>query len=290
MFGYLVAAPEFMTQPQLERYRASYCGLCRSLRSRHGQLSGLTLTYDMTFLVLFLASLYEPEEQTGDGTCIIHPVKPRAWVTSAASDYAADMNLVLAYQKCVDDWEDDGSVAAIAEAGLMKRGYKKLEMQYPRQCAAIGSSLARLHEIEKTIPDGADEASACFGELMSEIFVWHEDRWSDTVRHMAFALGRFIYIMDACIDLDKDTLYSRYNPFRKYYGLNNNAQRFRDILRMLLGECIFYFDKLPLVQDADIMKNILCDGLWQQFNKKFSEKRDLSGKDKKGPSDVSGSV
>ena len=46
MFGYLVAAPELMTEPQLGRYRAAYCGLCRSLRARHGQISGLTLTYD----------------------------------------------------------------------------------------------------------------------------------------------------------------------------------------------------------------------------------------------------
>lgn len=276
MFGYLVAAQEKLSQPQFERYRAAYCGLCRSLRSRHGQISGLTLNYDMTFLVLFLSSLYEPEEQSGSGTCLVHPIEPRDWVMSAASDYAADMNLALAYQKCMDDWEDDGSIAAVCEAGLMKGSYKKLEAQYPRQCAAIASALSRLHEIEKSIPDGADEASACFGDLMAELFVWQEDRWSDTVRRMAAALGRFIYVMDACMDLDKDTLYSRYNPFRKYYGLNNNEQRFRDILRMLLGECIFYFDKLPLVQDADILKNVLCEGLWQQFDKKYGEKRDKS--------------
>lgn len=67
MFGYLVAAPELMTEPQLGRYRAAYCGLCRSLRARHGQISGLTLTYDMTFLVLFLSSLYEPEETNRGG-------------------------------------------------------------------------------------------------------------------------------------------------------------------------------------------------------------------------------
>ena len=133
MFGYLVAAPELMTEPQLGRYRAAYCGLCRSLRARHGQISGLTLTYDMTFLVLFLSSLYEPEETTGEDTCAVHPFKAREWVRNAASDYAADMNLALAYQKCMDDWEDDGSVAALAEAGLMKRSYKKLEAQYPRQ-------------------------------------------------------------------------------------------------------------------------------------------------------------
>lgn len=273
MFGYLVAAPELMTEPELGRYRAAYCGLCRSLRQRHGQLAGLTLTYDMTFLVLFLSSMYEPEERTGDDTCIVHPFKSRAWFSNSASDYAADMNLALAYQKCRDDWDDDGSVAAIAEAGLMKRSYKRLEAEYPRQCAAIAEALERLHDVEKTLPDGADEAAACFGALMAELFVWREDRWSDRIRGMAGALGRFIYVMDACMDLDKDTLYSRYNPFRKYYGLADNAQRFRDILRMLLGECIFYFDKLPLVQDAELMKNILCEGLWQQFNKKYGENK-----------------
>ena len=84
MFGYLVAAPELMTEPQLGRYRAAYCGLCRSLRARHGQISGLTLTYDMTFLVLFLSSLYEPEEITGEDTCAVHPFKAREWVRNAA--------------------------------------------------------------------------------------------------------------------------------------------------------------------------------------------------------------
>ena len=39
-----------------------------------------------------------------------------------------------------------------------------------------------------------------------------------------------------------------------------------------LGECVFYFDKLPLVQDAGLMQNILCVGLWAQFNKKYSRK------------------
>ena len=33
----------------------------------------------------------------------------------------------------------------------------------------------------------------------------------------------------------------------------------------------FQFDKLPLVQDAGILKNILCAGLWAQFNKKYKK-------------------
>ena len=65
MFGYLVAAAEVLDEEQKKRYKACYCGLCRSLKERHGQLSRLTLNYDLTFLVLLLSSLYEPPEQSG---------------------------------------------------------------------------------------------------------------------------------------------------------------------------------------------------------------------------------
>ena len=65
MFGYLTADTATLTEEQLKRYQACYCGLCRSLEKRHGQLSRLTLNYDVTFLVLLLSSLYEPAETAG---------------------------------------------------------------------------------------------------------------------------------------------------------------------------------------------------------------------------------
>ena len=41
MFGYLVAATEALSEEEFARYRACYCGLCRSIRERHGQAAGL---------------------------------------------------------------------------------------------------------------------------------------------------------------------------------------------------------------------------------------------------------
>ena len=84
MFGYLVAEPGLLTEEELGRYRACYCGLCRSLRERHGRLARLSLTYDMTFLVLLLSSLYEPEETGGEGTCIAHPIRAARLVAAAS--------------------------------------------------------------------------------------------------------------------------------------------------------------------------------------------------------------
>ena len=268
MFGYLTAQTELLTPEQLARYRACYCGLCRSLKDRHGQLGRLTLNYDMCFLVLLLDSLDEPELRQGEEPCIAHPRTARAWQRTENSDYAADLTVALAYNKCLDDWHDDASPLALAETAALRRSYRKVQALWPRQCEAIEQGLRALGELEKNGEADPDAAAACFGALMAELFVRREDRWAPQLRSLGGALGRFIYILDACMDLDKDALLGRYNPLRRRYGMNN-AAAFRDILKMLLGDAVRAFDALPLVQDAPLMQNILCAGLWAAFDKKF---------------------
>ena len=267
MFGYLTADRQRLTEEEQARYRAAYCGLCRALQERHGELARLTLNYDMTFLVLLLQSLYEPEESSGKDSCLPHPLEARAWQRSRVTDYAADMNIALAYLKCLDDWEDDGSLAALGRAKALESAYEKVCGEYPRQCGIMRLALRELSELEKAGLEDADAASACFGKLLAEVFVWQEDRWSDTLRRMGDALGRVLYVMDACMDLGAAR--GRYNPFRRSYGLADEEERFRGILRMLLGDCVLAFDRLPLVQDAGLLKNILCLGLWSQFDRKY---------------------
>lgn len=282
MFGYLTADISCLTEEELKRYKACYCGLCRCIKDRQGQLARPSLNYDMTFLIMLLSSLYEPEEVSGEGRCMAHPAKARAWVRNAVTDYAADMNLALAYHKCMDDWVDDRSIAAAGIAKLFVNKYQAVFAQYPRQCAAMEEMMACLRQAETSGDASADHNAAIFGKMMGEIFIWREDRWSDCLRAMGQSLGEFIYIMDACMDLDADVLKKRYNPFKEYHGREDNEQRFRDILKMILGQCLWHFDRLPLVQDAGILKNVLCAGLWAQFEKKYSNK--------KGPSDDSGPV
>ena len=57
MFGYVRPCLESLDEAQKKRYRAWYCGLCQSLGDRHGFRGRMTLTYDMTFLAIFLSAL-----------------------------------------------------------------------------------------------------------------------------------------------------------------------------------------------------------------------------------------
>lgn len=270
MFGFVTANLDRLDDAQRERYKACYCGLCRSLKERYGSLARMTLTYDMTFLVLVLGSLYEPVELHGQMLCPAHPLKQRKFWQSSVTDYAADMNIALAYLNCIDDWKDDLSLTALAESKLMKSQYERICKAYPRQCGVIKSSMSALKSIEERWDRSPDAAAEAFGRIMAELFVLKEDRWSDLLRTFGMALGEFIYVMDACIDLKDDKRYYKYNPFVHLYGRLDEEQSFRAILEMLLADCVRSFEALPLVQDTELIKNILCSGVWIKFNRHYA--------------------
>lgn len=120
MFGYVRPGLESLDEAQKKRYRAWYCGLCQSLGDRHGFRGRMTLTYDMTFLAIFLSALYEPAEAHGQMRCLPHPKEAHDFVRTSMTDYAADMTIALAYFKALDDWQDDRSLPGGLTAQLLK--------------------------------------------------------------------------------------------------------------------------------------------------------------------------
>lgn len=269
MFGFVTADLAGLNEQQRKRYKAYYCGLCRSLSERHGSFARFTLTYDMTFLVMVLSGLYEPFDLSGEAPCPAHPLGKRAFLQSEISDYAADMNVALAYLNCLDDWHDELNAAALASAGVLKQSYEKVCVEYPRQCAVIKQSMEELKQIEDRRDSSTDAAAAAFGRLMAELFVMREDHWQSDLRAFGMALGQFVYVMDACIDLKGDKRAYKYNPFVYLYGRLDEQERFKAILELLLADCVRSFERLPIIQDADIIKNILCSGVWIKFNQHY---------------------
>ena len=122
MFGYVVVNKPELKFREFDVYRAYYCGLCHSLSKRHGLSGQLTLSYDMTFLVILLSSLYEPEHNFTSKRCVVHPLRRQNIISSEFTDYVADMNVILSYFKCLDDWHDDISVLKIDYSKLLKKG------------------------------------------------------------------------------------------------------------------------------------------------------------------------
>ena len=268
MFGYIVANQALLSEEQRRRYQACYCGLCRAIGDTCSTASRLALTYDMTFLVLLLSSLYEPEETAGEHRCPVHPLRPQPWQRSRCTDYCAAMNVALAYYNCLDDWRDDRSLPKLALSRLFRGPCAGIAQRYPRQIAAVETGLEALAELERRgVPD-PDGAANAFGRLLGELFVWDEaDRWSDELRTVGEGLGRFVYILDAAMDLPEDLRRRRYNPLSALSADGRALADWEEPLTMLLGECAAAFERLPLVQDAALMRNILYSGVWLRYRR-----------------------
>jgi len=276
MFGFVEADLTALDEAQKLRYRGAYCGLCRALQARYGELSRLTLRFDLVFLTLVLNSMYEPEEQTGTGRCLLHPVHSRGWWHSEFSDYAADMSILLTWHKLMDDWNDDRKVLTLAGAKLMKTQYETAASRWPIQRQAVEDGLTRLREIEQSGTADIDAPANCFGTLMGVLFDPKSDTlWGEGLRSFGAALGRFVYMMDACLDLDKDLKHDSFNPLRTL-GREVDEEEKLMMLKMLMGECAAAFERLPLVQDAAILRSVLYSGVWNQYAAKIKkEKRDV---------------
>lgn len=266
MFGYVTANMKELSKEQMLRYNAVYCGICRRIRSSASQTARLGLSYDMAFLALMLMSLYEPEETTGDRACILHPFQQRSWVDNEYIRYAADMNVALAYYKAQDDAEDDRSMTARAMMSVFGKGLSEIQARYPRQCSSMERCILDLHQLEKENCRNPDAPASCFGLLMAELLTYREDLWSDTLRQMGMALGRFIYLMDAAADYRRDQKKNKYNPFLAM-GTGEDILKWEQYLVLEMARCTDCFEKLPLVQDKPLLDCILYSGVWMEFER-----------------------
>lgn len=274
MFGYVTVCEPELKVKDLKKYRAYYCGLCSTLKEDYGFMGQMTLTYDMTFAVILLSSLYETTTKHEEHRCKVHPAKRQHMLQNEITSYAAAMNVLLAYYHMEDDWQDDRKVSSLMTKSLIQGKAKKTIEKYPRQSEIIRKSLKELGECEHENSMDIDRAAGCFGRLMAELFVWKEDIWEKTLRKMGFYLGKFIYLMDAYEDLPEDRKKNRYNPLKELAKRPDYEAQMEQILRMMVAESTVRFEQLPCLVDVDILRNILYDGVWNHYNKIQMKKRE----------------
>ena len=155
-------------------YQSYYCGLCRKLKEFCGKKGQALLNYDMTFLVVLLTGLYEPDTQTGEFTCMMHPMKKRQLRENDIQSYAAQMNVLLAYYNLVDDWKDDHNYTKKTIASMFEKDYQRIKINYPRQTNAIEQYMEKLATYEAEKQTNIDLVAGLTGEMLGEIFAWNQ--------------------------------------------------------------------------------------------------------------------
>lgn len=264
MFGYIVVNQPELKFKEFDIYKGYYCGLCRSLRKNYGLSGQLTLTYDMTFLAMLLSSLYEPETTDEMHRCIVHPVKKRRMISTIYTDYVADMNILLSYYKALDDWKDEHNILKLAFSKLISSKHDN----YNEKANAIVALLDELGTREKENETNIDVMAGIFGKIMAILFVPKKDEWSTSLERIGFFLGKFIYILDAYDDLSRDIKKNSYNPFKSVCNEPGFDDKIKSMLTMMMAECSKEFERLPIIENANILRNILYAGVWSAYYKR----------------------
>ncbi len=223
MFGYILPPPEAFAPQEHEQFRMAYCGLCHTLQRRYGFFSRFILNYDFTYLAILLSpgSGFSPCA----ARCPVSPLKRRCYYPGCdALDLAADESVILTYWQLMDGIADHGFWKGLKYrvlAAVLRPAYQKAEALRPRFASVTREQLQILAQLEKARSASLDEPADTFATLLAAAADEVSDPVQSRVLHqLLYHLGRWVYLIDAADDLEKDLAAGNYNPIALRYGLN----------------------------------------------------------------------
>ena len=277
MFGYVKPVVADLLVREHEFYKATYCGICRSMKKHTGTLSNVTLSYDSVFLALVrMAYIPDLECRTELRRCIAHPAKRRPMLEeNEATEYTARAFAILTHYKLLDDISDEKLVkrAAVSLARPITSHAVSLADLSDLE-AIVADRLARITELEDAKCPSIDEPAELFGQLLGEIFSYGYDGEARLVSYeCGLHLGKFIYAADAAEDYDKDARSGSYNPYVIQYGGAPLTDENRQSIKTgLILECsrieaavnLMPFDGKATIEN--IIKNVIYLGLVKRID------------------------
>lgn len=282
MFGYLRPVREELKVREYELYKSVYCGLCRRLGRDYGIITRFTLSYDCTVLAMLAASLREENSCVKRGRCRFNPMKKCMFCATdgEAMHLAGGVSVIMAYYKLYDTITDSGffkRLAARLLRVLLRGGFRRARKAYPDIEAAAGKMIESQQLAERK-GSGIDESADPTAKMLSFLC----ERLSDdemtrrVLSRFGYCLGRWIYLIDAADDLEKDIKHRCFNPFISVTEADSaeTAVFCNETLNMTASQLIMAYELLQPVSYREILDNIVYHGLsFQQKHCIFEKKR-----------------
>lgn len=233
------------------------------MRRRCGFLTGLVLNYDFTFLALLLA----PKEGLRVETCRHCPAHPfrctSMCASSAGLELVADESVILAYHQLCDTVRDEGfwsGLGARLLRAMLHGGYKKAARRQPKFEHTVRRQLDRLWQLEQAHSPSLDAPADAFALLLQAAAPQTGDSACDrAMAQLLYHLGRWIYLVDARDDLERDRALGSYNPILLRY---QEADDVDDCLQTTLDRSLDLMRSSAALLDFGRQEEIVNNVLW----------------------------
>lgn len=264
MLGYVKVNKDELKVREYNVYKSYYCGLCKTLKSEYGYFSRFVLNYDSVFLALLLSSITNDDYDCKNEICIAHPTKKTSiMVKNKSLTYSAAVMVILVLLKLEDDISDEKSLKALIIYLLLANTKRKVKKNYRTLFKNCRDTINKLSDLEKNNCDDLDKLSDVFACLLKTLFVPDfitENSEKRILSHIGYMLGRFIYIIDAYEDMEKDKKKKNFNPFLLSENPPDKDSIF-DTLSFDLSSLSNAYELLDLRVNKPILDNIIYLGL-----------------------------
>ncbi|MBE6991200.1 MAG: hypothetical protein E7430_01295 [Ruminococcaceae bacterium] len=290
MFGYVRPLKGELKVSQFERYKAIYCGLCRSLGKNFGFAARFTVSYDLTFLAALLMS--DDDSGIVKGRCPGCCIKKKTMLDhNSALEEAAVKSVILTWFSLKDKQADGGVLSRIGwgmVSLLFRPAIKKAENMDKDFYRITEENTRRLAQLEKDNCDSIDRTADTFASILKSSIPQNlPDEVKRPLQHMMYNIGRFIYITDAVDDYKKDRKTGAFNAVAARYGLTSDdiPKDVFEQLDVLMENCVDMCSSAAVLLQTSvnepIISNIIYFGLpavWQSvkagtFNKRAKQEK-----------------
>ncbi len=289
MFGYIQPHRDELKIREFELYKSVYCGLCKHLGKDYGIVTRLTLSYDCTVLAMLYMALNNDSPCVGSGRCVCNPAKKCLFCdcNNEAFRFAGAVSVIMTYYKLQDTIQDGGFFKKIGgHFGRLgfRRSYKKARKAYQNIDRQVSEMMAAQSQAEAN-NSGVDASAEPTAKLISSLCteMTADDSMKRVLGVFGYHIGRWIYLMDAADDLEKDLKHHNFNPFgAKYNGEMAETMTYcNDVLNMTAAQIVMSYDLLNLRYFKEVLDNIVYNGLSFQQRKYLFEKYKKEPKKKK---------
>jgi len=274
VFGYIAPLKGELKVREFEVYNAYYCAICHAVKRRYGELPRLVLSYDSVFIAMLSAALSGGEESLSYSSfrCFNNPVKKRDEAAPSDSiDYAADVMVLLGWYGLKDGKTDKDqenpfkrALAVTGEAALRRAG-RRAAGRLGEKARICHESLEEQRVLEAAQEDSLDRVADPTGRLMAELLDFADNpELSGKLRELGYHMGRYIYIIDAADDLEKDRRTGAFNPL---ILRPETKESLKTALILDLARAGEILGGLPLKYHKSIIDNIIYLGLRAKVDK-----------------------
>ena len=260
MFGYIGPCREELRIREEAEYKAWYCGLCRCIGSRYGQSCRFALSYDCTFVALLLCGV-AGVGATRPARCPFRPLNKRPMaLESPQLFFAADLDILLAWHKLRDDWQDERKIAAPVGRLAFAAAARRAQSHAPELDTVIRTGIQELTQLEKERCAELDAPADAFARMMrsvGELAPLPDGAARHIVPQVFYHIGRWVYLMDAWDDRQKDAKRGAYNAF---LASGAGEERARFLMALSQNEALGAYELLDIEAHKGLLDNILYEG------------------------------